>query len=542
MSYDKRHKGDKMSRKEFTKQLSSGLGGAALSSMLPGERYADGRKDDPKKRPNIVFIVVEQYCFKYVGYTGHNFVQTPNLDRIAEQGVRFNNAYTTSPVCAPARTGLMTGTFPSDNNSFGNTTVWDGSHPTWGTLLQKAGYDTWATGKMDLNTAFDLGFKLDYVSNGHEGHGDVGELFREPMMYLLNERLMVDGKSRKQRYRHDVKACNRAVRHLRRKKKSKAPWATYIGYTLVHSPFIALDKYYRWFYPDRVDMPNIPPGHLQRLHLMFQRLRTYKRLATPIFPKERIRRARAGYFGMIRELDEYVGRVWNQVEKMGQLDNTVFVFTADHGEMLGAHGLWYKNNLYEEAAHIPLLIAGAGLSKGKQIKTPVSHVDLVYTLLEWTGANRPESLRGHSLTSMINGDGLGDHPGYAYAESHSEGNCTGSFMIRKGDWKYLNFTWYDDLLFNLSEDPGEFTNRIDDPSTEEVQVELKNILHSLVDPKGVTKRAFRVQQKILDSVVRRREADELVKFLNKGGLNKKGRLGPGQAKALANELKMRRNI
>jgi choline-sulfatase len=524
-------KENKISRKEFTKRLAGGLGGAALYSSLPRTVYSTESRDKDR-RPNIVFICVEQYCFKYTGYSGHRWVHTPNLDRIASRGVTFSNAYTTAPVCAPARAGLMTGMFPSDNNSFGNTTVWDGSNPTWGTRLQEVGYQTWATGKLDLNPAYDLGFVLDYVQNGNATlkGADITELFRRPLIYRMKERPHVNGRAREHRYSHDVKACNKALKHLRSKRKTDKPWATYIGYHLAHPPFVALDKYYHFYYPDRVDMPNILPGHLEKQHLMFQRLRCFKRLAMPIFPEERIRKARAGYFGMITELDEYIGQIWDQLEKTGQLSNTIFVFTADHGEMLGDHGLWYKNNLYDEATHVPLLIAGAGLPEGKQIDTTVSHMDLTYTLLEWTGAKRPDSLRGHSLTSMIYGKGLGKHPGYAYCESQGAGNCTGSFMIRKGDWKYLNFTWYDDLLFNLSDDPGEFTNRIDDPSTKDVLNELKNILHALMNPEKITKKAFRTQKKVLDKMIHNMNADELYDEL-------KGRLGDGQAKVLVDKFK-----
>jgi len=518
--------GNKISRKEFTKRMAGGLGGAALFSLLPGEGYAKRRSEG--NSPNIVFICVEQHCFKYTGYAGHRWVRTPNLDRIARRGVTFNNAYTTSPVCTPGRAGLMTGVFPSDSNSFGNSTVWDGSHPTWGARLQKAGYDTWATGKMDLNPAYNLGFKTDNVGNGHAKNPDITELFRRPVGYRMGERPNVTGRARKHRYRHDTEARNKALKHLRNMQDRKQPWATYIGFTLAHPPFVALKKYFTWYYPDRIDMPNIPDHHLEHLHLMFQELRRFKRIATPI-PEERIRRARAGYYGKITELDEYVGQIWNYLEKNGQLDDTIFVYTADHGEMAGAHGLWYKNNLYEEASHVPLLIAGGGLPKGKQIDTAVSHMDVVYTLLELAGAERPDSLRGHSLMPMIQGKGLGDHPGYAYCESHSEGNCTGSFMIRKGNWKYLHFTWYRDLLFNLKQDPGEFANRINDASTKDIQKDLKHILHTLVNPEEVTLRGFRTQKKFLDRKVHNMTAKGLFKEF-------KGRLGTGQAKALVNKL------
>ena len=126
----------------------------------------------------------------------------------------------------------------------------------------------------------------------------------------------------------------------------------------------------------------------------------------------------------------------------------------------------------------------------------------------------------------------GDHPGYAFSECHSEGNCTGSFMIRKGDWKYIHFTWYDDLLFNVKNDPGEFNNLIEDPSTKEIQKEMKSILFSLLNPEEVTVKAFQTQEKFLKNMADQKTEDELFEIL-------KGRLGPGLGRALAAKAKGR---
>ena len=124
-------------------------------------------------RPNLVYICSDQHSFRFTGYAGHPLVQTPNLDRIARQGVTFTNAYCGSPVCVPSRACLMTGMYPSDCGSFCNSTVWDGSHPTWGTRLSNAGYDCRATGKMDLNLDFDMGFQETDTRNGHCRNPDI---------------------------------------------------------------------------------------------------------------------------------------------------------------------------------------------------------------------------------------------------------------------------------------------------------------------------------------------------------------------------------
>jgi choline-sulfatase len=273
-----------------------------------------------------------------------------------------------------------------------------------------------------------------------------------------------------------------------------------------------------------VDMPNIPPGHLEDLHLVYQELRHFRRIATPI-PEDRIRRARAAYYAMISELDEYIGKLLDALELSGQLKKTIFIYTSDHGESLGEHGLWYKNNLYDVAARVPLIMMGPGIPKGRRISIPVGHVDVVATMLEWAKIKRPPELRGYSLAPLLKGKS-GNHPGFAFSETHSEGNCTGSFMIRKGDWKYIHFTWYDDLLFNVKEDPNEFNNRINDPETKDIVTELKTILESLVNTEAVTIKAFKAQEGILKKWANQKTENELFEQF-------KSRLGSGQARSMA---------
>ncbi|MDP6042259.1 MAG: DUF4976 domain-containing protein, partial [Candidatus Latescibacteria bacterium] len=192
-------------------------------------------------------------------------------------------------------------------------------------------------------------------------------------------------------------------------------------------------------------------------------------------------------------------------------------------------GLWYKNNLYENAAHIPLVISGPGLPQGVSIDTPVAHVDLIAMLLDLAGAEiTPELHRGHSLLPLIDGSDS-DHPGWTYTESHSEGNCTGSFLIRKGDWKYMHFTWYDDLLFNVKEDPGEFNNRVDDPDAQDVLQEMRSILNGLVDTEQITRDAFDAQERVVQRIAEGKTEEEFAAYLE-------GRLGPGLARVLASRV------
>lgn len=510
-----------INRREFNRHLLSGLSGALLAPAF-GASPSSPAPSTPRQ-PNFVFILSDQHAFAYCGFMGHPIVRTPNLDRIARQGVVFRNAYCGSPVCAPSRAGMMSGCYPSDVNSFCNATTWDGNLPSWPALLRDAGYRTFGCGKLDTDDRFDLGFaETTVLTNEHSGRPDITAFFRRPLCARFEERAQIDGGRRSTRYKGDEHHTEATIAFIKNETHNTRPWAAYAGLHMPHPAFVGLQEHYD-YYLNRVDLPNIPSGHLEGLPFAYQQLRNYKNIATPIH-EDRIRRARAAYFAMITELDEYVGRIWAALEATDQLRNTIFVYSSDHGESLGEHGLWLKNNLYDGAARVPLVIAGAGIPQGKVVNTPVAHVDLIRTFLESAGAKTHPKLRGHSLIPLMRGD-TGDHPGWAYTESHSEGNCTGSFMIRKGDWKYVHFTWYDSVLFNLADDPGEFVNRVDDPTATGVLAELRGILTSQVDPVEVTLRAFAVQRARLDRMASSLNENQILdEFRN--------RLGEGQAVAL----------
>ena len=476
------------------------------------------------RRPNIVFVCSDQHSFKYAGFAGHPLVKTPHLDRIASQGVVFDNAYCGSPVCAPGRACMMTGLYPHQTNSFCNSTVWDGSQPTWGTRLRRAGYHTEATGKFDLNPDFDIGFEEHATGHGHRSRPDITSLFRSPVAYRTGERGQVNGRARETPHA-DAERARTCVEFIREKAPGLGkPWCYYVGFTAPHPAFVAQRKYWDMYPRERVDLPQVPADYLESQHLMFQELRHFKRIATPI-SEQRVRNARAGYYGLVTELDEHIGRIWSALEETGELERTVFVYTSDHGEALGDHGLWLKNNLLEPAAHIPLVIAGPGVPRGRRVARATGHVDLVQSLLEWSGSGGGSEIKGHSLIPLMRGHASA-HPGWAYSESHSEGNATGSFMIRRGPWKYIHFTWYEDLLFNLDEDPGELRDRSRDPDAQGVLRELHGILESEVSPEAVTRAGFGAQERMLAGFASDLGERGLAAMLQ-------GRMGAGLARVLA---------
>lgn len=475
------------------------------------------------RRPNILFICSDEHAGMYMGCQDHPLVHTPHMDRLAARGTLFRNAYSNAPVCVPGRAALMTGRFASDVDSYSNSTCFAGTAPTWGNLLGDAGYHCWATGKLDLTVGKDYGFQEVDTDHGHSINPDITSLFRAPVSYRVDLRKQIDGKFT-ERVHHDDARVKRMLEFLRTEAgKLDRPWIAYAGLTLPHPPFIGHSRYAEMYRPEKMTLPNIPPDYLENLLIPFQVLRDFLRVSTPI-PNARILRARAAYLAMVTELDDYVGQLTGELERQGLARNTVVVYTTDHGEMLGEHGLWMKFNLLENSARIPMIIAGGGFPKGKVVDTPVSAVDLTPTLLEIAGAPRNDKLRGHSLVGLANGSATG-HPGYAFSESHSEGNCTGSYMIRKGDWKYIHFVWYGNLLFNLREDPGEFRNLAGNPQYREIEQQVHGILTGLLDPAAVNRRAFDRHNAVLQRMIVDNSPRQFYNLLEK-------RLGAGQARSM----------
>ncbi len=512
---------DELTRRGFGQTFAAGVGAQAAMGRV---RQGGGRG----RRPNILFICSDQHGGQIMGCNGYGLVRTPNMDRLAARGVHYRNAYCGSPVCVPGRASLMTGMFASDVGSYCNSTPFDGHAPTWATYLRDAGYYCWGTGKLDLVKGRDYGLKEVETSHSHCTHPDICSLFRRPLCYRVDERGDVNGEFRDREHGDESKVAT-ALGFLREEApRLQQPWAMWVGLLLPHPKFVAHKRFQGLYPPYRISMPNIPPGYLERRHVALQALASYRMISVPV-SEERVRMARAAYYAMVTELDELVGKLVQEMERSGQWENTVIVYTSDHGEMLGEHGLWLKNTLLEGAARIPLILAGGGLPAGRTVDQPAAHVDLVATLLDLGGATIPGKLRGRSLLPLAGGQ-RGDHSGVAFSESHCGGNCTGSYMVRKGDWKYIYFSWHGSLLFNLKEDPGELNDLSPVAKYTDVRRELHGALTSLIDPDEVTERAFRAQERRLDELVRGKSPEQLLTD------DLARRLGEGQARVLLKKL------
>ena len=423
----------------------------------------------------------------------------------------------------------MSGMFPSDVDSWCNATPFQGQVPTWGHHLREGGYRTVAIGKMDLTAKVDLGFEQRQTTHGHEMRPDVTALFRRPLCYRINERPDIDGKTLSRGHADEAVTVTALEFLDNTASQLTQPWALYVGFVGPLPGFSVEPKYAGMYPPGQIKLPDIPEDYLESMPQPWQSTRSFKRIATPI-SEDRQRRALSAYYGNVTALDERIGRLLDSLERTGLKDSTVVVYTADHGRSLGEHGLWFHNEPTDHSSRVTLTMTGPGIPANQRISTPVMHVDLYPTLLALAQVSIPAGLRGHSLLPLLQGN-MGDHPGIAYSECHAEGTCTGSFIIRKGPWKYIYYSYYDDLLFNMNRDPEEMHDLIDTEEGKRVSKELHKVLLSLVDPDRLTEKAFARQEQMLADLCDRMSLEELLDF----GFER--RLGRGQAITLLKKYK-----
>ncbi|MGH8632706.1 MAG: sulfatase-like hydrolase/transferase, partial [Burkholderiales bacterium] len=227
------------------------------------------------------------------------------------------------------------------------------------------------------------------------------------------------------------------------------------------------------------------------------------------FDADKLRKAIAAYYALCSFVDDNVGRVIRTLEAVGLADSTRILYTSDHGDNLGARGLWGKSTLYEEVAGVPLIVAGEGVPRGKRVGTPASHVDAYPFILECAGEDRPEMYDAHpgvSLSRLAQGESPSRN---VLSEYHGMGSTTGAFMIRHGNYKYVHYVAYRPQLFDLKRDPEELRDLAGDRGHAKTLEECRARLYAILDPAEVDARAKRRQSELLaaaggrEAVIRR---------------------------------------
>ena len=448
---------------------------------------------------NLLFLLSDNHARSVVGCYDNPQARTPNIDALAARGVRFANAWSASPICCPARAALATGRYPHTTGYWDNAIVYDGRVRSWMHDLRAARHDTVSVGKLHFRSSDDdNGFSRE-IAPMHilNGKGGVSMLLRwsgsEPVnrgqWELYFEKSGI-GSTAYQAY--DRAITEQAIHWLETvAKRRERPWALFVSYVSAHPPFTVPQRLYDQ-YKD-VDLPLPPlyrpeerPEHPAVAHL--RRQMDTREIRDEAMLREIVR----CYHALSTHLDEQIGQVLDAARDLGLLDDTRVIYSSDHGESAGAHGLLGKSHLYEPAIGVPLIIAGPDVPAGMVVDEPVSHVDLAPTIVEGAGLVPQGDVDGESLWPIIGG-AKRSRP--VLSEYHAAGSANASFALRDGSEKLIYHVGASAQLFDLARDPEERHDLNAGGGAHKRAVELEIELRKLCDPEAVDRRAKDDQRK-----------------------------------------------
>ena len=447
---------------------------------------------------NVLYIMSDQHQGKSSGCYGHDFVQTPNIDKLATSGTRFTRAFTNSAICVPARAALATGHYVHKNHYWDNGHPYEGKVKSWHHMLKENGASATSIGKLHFrNETDDTGFEEQVIPmHVVEGKGDIRSCIKRPMTPpMTSSKTMTDtgpGTSPYIKYDHDI--SERACEWLRTKAAdpNKDPFVVFVSFVCPHPPYVTPQEFYDIY--EKIEMPtpkvSAPDDPVHPWVTLSQYQRNYNDFVSaesrPVLMKS--------YYGNISYLDHNIGKVLKALEETGLRDNTLVVYTSDHGENLGTRRLWGKSNMYEEACFVPMIVSGPDVPADKVSDTPVTLVDIAPTILDTQDLNevsQSNDLPGSSLVDLAQADSDPDR--IAFSEYHAASAERGVFMIRKGKYKYIYYVSFEPELFDLEADPEEITSLHNDPAHQETLKELEAALRSIVDPEAADEAAFQSQ-------------------------------------------------
>ncbi|NKB70598.1 MAG: sulfatase-like hydrolase/transferase [Candidatus Latescibacteria bacterium] len=442
-------------------------------------------------RPNILFLMPDQLRPDFLSCYGAPFIDTPHIDSLATDGTLYNRAYSLSPVCVAARHNLLTGLDSIRNGVLSNGQFLRPDHracgiDTWPEMLGGAGYYTAAIGKMhfypwDLRLGFQhrviaedkrwLHIEDDYTrflqARGlRKLHGNEHEGYHENKGAIVS-RIPWE-------YGWDRFVGQEAARFIRQY-EGDAPFAAMVGFPGPHCPYDPSPEFLAPFKPE--DMPaSIPAVAGDTPRLRQQNINGNKGAWNGVdytdFNEDHKRKIRAHYCGLVAQIDHEVGDILQALRDTGRLDNTVIVFASDHGDYLGDHDFIGKGTFFEGSTHVPLIVRDPRRTAAPACNDPVALYDITPSMLQWADCPVPEYMDAQSL------------PGLGLAQDAPReiliGMMAGGWMAYDGRWKLHKYNSGEHLLFNMEEDPHEQHNRLDDPTCQDIRLQLDAALTSQI--------------------------------------------------------------
>lgn len=450
------------------------------------------------KRPNVVLILTDDQRWDCLGVAGHPYLKTPHIDRLAKEGAYFKNAFCTTSLCSPSRASILSGLYAHKHGVSNNFTEYPAAMASFPQQLRGAGYTTGYIGKYHMGEENDEprpGF--DYFVT-HKGQG---KYFDTEFNLNGKKREMVKGY-------YTTVVTDMALDWLAQQEKSDKPFCLMLGHKAPHSFYFPEEKYAHAFddakiaYPDSAfkldDKPDWIKQRLSTWHGIYGPLFDYRKKfpdSSPEAVKDFAAMTRA-YWGTILSVDDSVGRIYDYLQKSGQLDNTVIIYMADNGLLNGEHGMVDKRTAHEPSIRIPLVMRYPPLvptDKPKQVEEMAVTVDIAPTVLELCGAKPLANIHGRSLVKLAQGDATGWRTSYLYSYNYEKQfpYTPNVRAVRTDRWKYIHYPPGDGSpdkhkaeLYNLKEDPEELHNLIDNPEHAEQLASLKQELEKLLKATG----------------------------------------------------------
>ena len=434
---------------------------------------------NPPLRPNVLMVCVDHWPGRLLGAAGHEVIQSPTLDRLAESGIRFSRAYSECPVCIPARRTLMTGTLPRTHGDrvYTDTMTMPEGLPTLARCFRDAGYQAYAVGKMHVYPQRDrVGFddvilaeeartQFGVVDDYQAFLGDHGWLGLEYAHGMCNN----DYQTRPWHLPEEAHATTWATRQMCRmirRRDPTRPGLFYLSYCHPHPPLVPLQAYLDLYDPGDLDMPH----HGDWAHDEAYPLQALQGKGPGEVDVGFIRRARRAFYALCTHIDHQLRLVIGTLREEGILGNTIVLFTCDHGDMLGTHGMWGKRVFYEGSANVPMILSlpGRDVPRGVVDDRLVGLADVMPTLLELAGIDVPGTVEGLSMLGQRRRETL-------FGEISELPLATR--MVHDGRYKLIYYPVGNVVqLFDIDEDPRELTNLADSPGHARARAQLEAAL------------------------------------------------------------------
>lgn len=467
-------------RRQFLKSTTA-LATAALATRLD-RTFAITQQHDP---PNILWIMTDEHNASVLGSYGNKIARTPHMDSLAERGVAFDGCYCNSPLCVPSRASLTAGKYVSRVSVWNNDCELPSADiPSLPRVLNAAGYESYLCGKQHYDYSRRYGFTEvggnfnNNYKTGFGGRRDPNDLFQNHLSERFSEFHPGDHGSSVE---HDRRVTAGALDFISKRNAggmSEKPFFLYVGYLCPHFPLIVPREYWEHF-QGKIDLPNVPPGHVESFPLNYKQLRVgFKEIGVP---DDTVRRGRELYYGLTEWIDNEIGKVLTAFYANKKIaDNTVIVYASDHGENMGEHGMWWKNDMFDCSARVPLIVSWPKRWAGGQRRTQAcSLLDLVQTLASIGDGHTPDDWNGNSMLPWL--DNPKSHwKDFALSEYYAHNISSGYVMARSANWKYTYHTTIDKnhgperQLYDLSADPHEFHNLAAAPEHKELIALLDN--------------------------------------------------------------------